>query len=210
LAATVVLLHTGVTAWCEQGRIIGRRDISLTEAGKAQAKHALSQLGDTEITEILSSPISSALQTSEVLAQHYHLGIGRDPRLIELGVGKWEGANWSDFLSSPDLHSVLAGESSSFNEGESFQSAMSRAVASVEQAAADNPASATIVIVTHAFLTRLILTYYLGMPCNSFLRLIVNHGSLSIIRSLSEMPEPSVQGINLAVPVTQLLSHTLG
>jgi len=202
---TIILLRCGETAWREQGRLLGRRDIGLTEQGKAEVGRALSLVEGVEVSEILASPLSRAVQTAEVFAQHYGVGVGRDPRLLELDVGPWEGAVWADLVNRQEFHDFVAGEAESFPDGENLDAARRRAVSSVEQAVADNSTSAVILIATHGFIVRLILAHYLGMSSSTIVRLQVNPGSLSVLRFVSEMQQPEVLGVNLALPLAEMI-----
>lgn len=188
--------------------MLGRRDIGLTPDGKLQALQTLEFIKDLEVNEILSSPLGRAIQTAEVIAQHFHLGVGRDPRLIDIDVGRWEGTPWEDLLGDRAFQDFFAGEASRFPDGEDLESVRRRAVASVEQAAADNPQGAIMVVVTHGAIIQLMLAYYLEMPTGAFVRLQVNHGSVSVLRFFSDMQPPQVLGINLGVPVASVLASS--
>jgi broad specificity phosphatase PhoE len=202
---TIILVRCGETAWREQGRLLGRRDIGLTEPGKAEVRRGLALLDGVAISEILASPLSRAVQTAEVFAQHYQIGVGRDPRLLELDVGPWEGSVWADLVNRQEFHDFVAGEADSFPDGENLDAARRRAISSVEQAVADNSSSAVILIATHGFIVSLILAHYLGMPSSTCVRLQANPGSLSLLRFVSEMQQPEVLGVNLAVPLPEMI-----
>jgi broad specificity phosphatase PhoE len=206
LPTTIILVRSGETPWHQQGRLLGRRDIGITDVGKEQAQRALGYLGELEINELLASPLARAVQTAEVFAGHHHIGVGRDPRLLDLEVGKWEGSPWDDLTRHNEFHDFFAGETEGFPDGENLDGARRRAVSSIEQAAADNPHNANIVVVTHSFIVRLILVHYLGMPTGAFVRLQVRPGSLSVLRFISEMQQPQVLGVNLAVPLEALVA----
>ncbi len=205
MPTTIILLRCGETAWRGQGKLLGRRDIGLTEQGKTDIRRALGLLDGVAVSEILASPLARAVQTAEIFAQHYRIGVGRDQRLLDLDVGPWEGSSWAQMGSRPELHEFIAGEAASFPDGEDLEMARRRAVASVEQAVADNPSSAVILIVTHGFIVRLILAHYLGMRTSTFVRFQVNPGSLSVLRFVSDMQQPEVIGVNLAVPLAEAL-----
>ena len=206
MATTVLLVRAGETIFRSQGRLLGRRDFGLTPEGKQQAEHALEFIRDLQVNEVLASPLARAIQTADVLAQHFHLGVGRDPRLVDLDVGKWEGAAWDDLLADSAFADFFAGEAARFPDGEDLEAARRRAVASVEDSGADNPLGATLVLVTHGPIIQLMLAHYLGMPTGAFFRTQVNHGSVSVVRFFSDMQPAQVLGINQAVPLAQVLA----
>jgi len=83
----VALIRHGPTAWNEQRRTQGHRDIPLSEAGRAE----VSRWQIPEILEdarVVTSPLSRASETALLL-------FGRtaevEPRLIEMDWSEWEG-----------------------------------------------------------------------------------------------------------------------
>jgi len=206
LPTTLLLVRTGETMFREQGRMLGRRDIGLTPEGKQQAERTLQFLGELDLNEILASPLARAIQTAEVFAAHYHLGIGRDPRLIEVDLGRWEGALWDEILKNKEFQDFFTGEADGLPDGEDLESVRRRAVASLEQAAGDNPQLATILVVTHGYLIQLALAHYLGMPTRAALRLHIDHGSVSVLRFVSDMQPPQILAVNAATGIDRLLA----
>ena len=178
----------------------GRKPLGMAEV-------TLELISDINVTEILASPQERAIRTAEIFAQHFALGIGRDPRLLDVDVGKWEGEFWSTITEHPDFQDLLEGRATAFPDGEDLDQARLRAVSSVEEAMMDNPHGAFIVLVTPAAITQLILTHYLDMPASGYLRLKVCCGSLSVIRFISTMEHPQVLGVNLGSPLREILSE---
>jgi broad specificity phosphatase PhoE len=206
LSTIVFLVRNGATLFREQGRVLGRRDLGLTEEGKAEAARALELLGAVRVDELLSSPLGRAIQTAEFFARHHGVGIGRDPRLIDIDAGKWEGALLAELAAEKAFQDFFAGELDSFPDGENLDAVRRRGIASVEQAAADNPRGANILLVSHAFVIQLIVAHYLGMPTRAALRLRIDRGSVSVLRFVSDMVPPEILGVNLGVPLQTLLA----
>jgi len=206
LATNLFLVRNGETLFREQDRLLGRRDLGITPEGKRQAETALELVSQIPIQELLSSPLGRAIQTAEVFAQHYNVGIGRDPRLIDIDVGSWEGAFLPDLRSDRAYQDYLAGDLARFPDGEELETVRRRGIASVEQAATDNPQGANIVLVTHQVVIQLILAHYLEMPTGAAARFQIDHGAISVLSFVSDCDEPpQILGVNLAVPVTRLL-----
>ena len=83
----LALLRHGATDWNAAGRMQGRRDVPLSQAGRA----ALAGLGPPlEVAgfEWLSSPLVRAVETAELLSGQ---SPALEPRLVELDWGEWEG-----------------------------------------------------------------------------------------------------------------------
>jgi broad specificity phosphatase PhoE len=64
------------------------------------------------------------------------------------------------------------------------------------------------VVDTHGAIIQLLLAHYLDMTTGAFVRLQVNHGSVSVLRFFSDMQLPQVLGINLGVPVASVLASS--
>jgi len=185
--------------------MVGRRDIGLTPEGKQQAERGLQFLAGQEIAELLASPLARSIQTAEVYAQHLQVGIGRDPRLIDADVGRWEGAPWGDVVKEKEFQDLLAGDTDTFPGGESLENVQRRALASVEQSVADNPNEATILMVTHEIVIQLIVAQQMGTSLAEAMRLQIDHGSVTALRFASDTQRPVLLGVNLGVPLATVL-----
>ena len=87
MAAELIMLRHGRTAWNVAGRLQGRSDIPLLPETEA----ALSRLrvpAPYDRWRWLSSPLIRARRTAEILAGR---AVATDPALIEMDFGAWEG-----------------------------------------------------------------------------------------------------------------------
>jgi probable phosphoglycerate mutase len=102
-APTVFYVRHGETDWNVAGRLQGHRDIPLNEKGRGQAVHCGAVLRDLFARDgrdpagldYLSSPLGRATETMELLRPVLGLpaqGYDRDPQLIEIAFGDWEGS----------------------------------------------------------------------------------------------------------------------
>ncbi|MCX7297966.1 MAG: histidine phosphatase family protein [Hyphomicrobiales bacterium] len=100
---TVYYVRHGETDWNVAGRLQGHRDIPLNDKGRGQAAHCgevlrdlLARDGrDPQSLDYLSSPLGRATETMELLRPKLGLpaeGYRREPQLIELSFGDWEGS----------------------------------------------------------------------------------------------------------------------
>lgn len=83
----ICLIRHGTTAWNAAGRIQGRRDIPLSDAGRAQVRFWRVPEGFAG-ARCLSSPLRRATETAVIL------GFGspaQDARLVEMDWGEFEG-----------------------------------------------------------------------------------------------------------------------
>jgi len=89
----VSFIRHASTAWNEQGRMQGRRDIPLSAAGRAEVASWRIPGRDGSRAEWVSSPLSRAVETARSLG-------GREPSresaLIEMDWGEWEGSTLAE------------------------------------------------------------------------------------------------------------------
>jgi broad specificity phosphatase PhoE len=86
-----LIVRAGATEFDEQGRIKGTLDIPLSPSGQAQVDRLISELHDTPIDHLYSSPCRCAQQTAEVLAADHRLRIKTLDDLQNLDHGLWHG-----------------------------------------------------------------------------------------------------------------------
>jgi broad specificity phosphatase PhoE len=195
---TLFLVRNADTDFTRDRRLAGRRDIGLSAAGRAQAEALRDRLaGGHEIAEILASPLPRAVETAEILATCYGLGVVRDPRLIDFDAGRWEGRSHQEIGASPEYQRFIDDPvSGSIPGGERIGGVRDRVVAAVSQALVDNELGASIMLVSHAGPLRVLLAHYLGMSLNHYHRLRLSPSSVSILRFESEVGVPRVLTIN--------------
>jgi broad specificity phosphatase PhoE len=194
---TVFLIRHGVTDWHRDQKVLGQRDVALNATGINQAQAAATALAGVAVGEVLASPLVRAVQTAEIIAGQYGIEVARDPRLTDFRVGKWEGMNYEEVSRSPEyqrfIHDPL---SEGIPGGEDMKQIRERAVAAVEQALEDAPQGESVVIVTHAGIVRVLLTYYLGSHPANYHRLLVTPGSISVLSFADDRELPRVLAVN--------------
>lgn len=86
----------------KSGHFAGITDTPLTDEGRQQAKDVAQQIKDLDIDLIVSSPLSRALETAQIIAKRINYPedkILTNKMLIERDFGSLEGKPWS-----PDLN----------------------------------------------------------------------------------------------------------
>ena len=194
---TVFLVRHGETDWTRERRLLGQRDIELNADGLNQAHATAMALKGVEIAEVISSPLLRAVQTAEVIGGVCDMEVARDPRLIEMALGRWEGMPYDAALVDPGYQAFMDDpEESPVPGGERLRDVRDRAAAAVQQALADNPSRSNLIVVSHASVIRVLLTHYLGLGLTSFHRLRVSPGSLSILSFADDRELPRILSIN--------------
>ena len=206
----VFLIRHGVTDWHHEGKLLGRRDIPLSEEGLAQAARAARALAGLVISEVLSSPLQRALQTADIIGQSFGIHVARDHRLIDFEVGRWAGMPLEEIAASPAYQEFLANPMSThIPEGENLEQVRRRAVAAIEQALEDNASGDAIAVITHSGVIRVLLSHYMGAPPATYHRIRVSPGSISALSFSHDRP-PRVLACNWSVDLIAQLTGRSG
>lgn len=90
----ILLIRHGETDWNHQGRRQGRRDVPLNDQGRDQMHHLGVCLDGLTANAMLTSPLSRAVESAEILAEHLNFApdsIRRENGLIERDFGDVDG-----------------------------------------------------------------------------------------------------------------------
>ncbi len=157
---TFALVRHGQTDWNAQRRLQGSTDIPLNEVGRSQARDAVAVLSGYEWDVIVSSPLSRAAETADLIAA----GLGRSvdrrvPELTERRFGPAEGLQ-----AGPELDALRI--SGSLQGAESEDEAASRGLAALE-ALAEEFCGGRVLVVAHGTLLRVSLNRAIGSALES-------------------------------------------
>lgn len=182
---TVYLLRHGETTYNADGnRYCGRTDAELTEKGILQAQQVAEALHGYPMDAVYASPLKRAYLTAEI-ASGNRLPVIRDPRLIELDFGAWEGKTreefvvedpdgWNSWSESPD-HTRAGGS------GDTALDVVHRVDDFFEEMMQRHDGQ-HILVVAHNGVNRLYLAWKLGMPLKHYRRLVQENSAITIVR----------------------------
>lgn len=142
-------LRHGETDWNAQGLSQGNVDIPLNPTGYAQARSAAERLRNRDIATIVSSPLSRARVTADIVGEALGLPVQTDEGLREVRFGVQEGQPMSDWFAN-----WVAGRFTP-DGAEPFAVLRDRAVISVNSATARPP---VVLVVAHGALFRALRT----------------------------------------------------
>lgn len=197
METTVLLVRHGVTDWHAEGRLLGQRDLPLSDEGRKQAEAAARILAELKLADVVSSPLQRALTTAELIAARHDIQVARDPRLRDFEVGRWSGMRYDDIAATPEYQGFVADPlAEHIPGGEGLRDVQGRAVAAIEQALADSAAGDAIAVVTHAGVIRLLLAHYLGSAPANYHRIRVSPGSVSVLSFSDDRELPRVLATN--------------
>ena len=160
----IYLVRHGETAWNREKVFRGRIDLELSERGKEEAKALAEELKKEPIKFIYSSPLKRALQTAQPLAEALGLEVKKEPGLIDLDFGSWQGKSLKEVKESdPENYRLWENspEKLKFPQGESLAEARLRAMQALERIAQAHSDQCGVVV-SHRVICKLILLSALG------------------------------------------------
>ena len=155
----VALIRHAITAWNDEGRMQGRRDIPLSDRGRAQARAWKIPAGLENGAAWVSSPLSRAVETAEILTGR---AVARESALIEMSWGDWEGRTLDELRAAPgDAYARNEARGLDFRPpgGESPRDVLARLQPWLERVAASE---LPVVAVTHLGVLRVMLSAATG------------------------------------------------
>jgi len=103
---TLTLLRHGQSGLNISGKVNGQVDDPLTVVGREQVTATAEHLAMSKIEVIISSPLSRAQESADIVAAKLNLPVILEPRLAERHFGELQGLSWEEFsLKYPDLAS---------------------------------------------------------------------------------------------------------
>jgi probable phosphomutase (TIGR03848 family) len=187
--ATVLLVRHGRTSANASGILAGRTaGVKLDEEGRKQAAALAERIGPLPVAAIVSSPLERCRQTASVVADGLAkpVPVTTDRRLTECGYGDWTGRTLKELAKEP-LWKVVQGQPSAaeFPGGESLRSMQARALEAMRhhdaRLAESHGPHALWVAVTHGDVIKAILADAAGSHLDSFQRIVVDPGSVSVV-----------------------------
>jgi probable phosphomutase (TIGR03848 family) len=179
--ATVLLVRHGTTAATGR-RLGGWTDAALDTGGRDQVAATAQRLQGLGVTAVYSSPIVRTRETAAIVARTLGLRVR-----TRKGLGEVEYGDWTDQplgqLRRRKLWRVIQSTPSrvSFPGGGSIRGTQARAVDTVEELAAAHDDGDPIVAVSHADVIKAVVAHYLGMPLDTFQRLVVGPASVTAL-----------------------------
>ena len=165
----ILLARHGETPWNAEGRYQGQEDIALSDVGIAQATALGQRLHELHIDRAIASPLVRARRTAELaLGEQRASNLMFDDGFKEIAHGSWEGLLASE-IHERDPERLLAWRESPDSVqmpdgGESLQQVLDRAWPALVRACSGLGADATLLIVAHDAVNRVLLCRILGIP----------------------------------------------
>jgi len=158
---TVWFIRHGETEWNSQIRWQGHTDVPLNETGRQQASGVALQLKDRPLKAILSSDLSRARETAEIIAAPHGIPVFTTEQLREVNIGDAEGLTTPEVLErfgeiSVQQWRTLENMDSCLPGGETKRQALKRGLTAVQDFVSSESGK-ELAIVFHSLIMRLIL-----------------------------------------------------
>ncbi len=176
--------------------------VHLDDVGVAQAEATATRLADLGVAAVYCSPLERTRDTADVIAGVVGVDVQERRGLGETDYGEWTDRPLAELREEP-LWRVIQSTPSrvTFPGGESLRGSQARMVDELEAIAGLHADRDVVVAVSHADPIKSAVAHFLGMPLDTFQRLVIAPASVTVVALASGHP-PSVLAINLSGEVT--------
>lgn len=201
---TVLLVRHATTA--ATGKRLGgwTPGVHLDENGVAQAEATGRRIAAAgmDVSAVYSSPLERTRDTAKIVARALGLRVRTRRGLGEVDYGDWTDRPLAQLRRRKDWAVIQHTPSRfTFPNGDSIRGAQSRVVNEIEALAAEHRKDA-IVAVSHADIIKAAVAHFLGMPLDTFQRIVVSPGSVTVL-ALPEGGAPALLSLNQTTSDTE-------
>jgi probable phosphoglycerate mutase len=182
----LILVRHAEPDW-PKGVNVGRNDPPLTAGGLRQAAGLARALANQPISQVLTSSRSRAVQTAEPIAGVHGIPLSVPPEdfFNDFAMGDWEGRSEAELDADPLFRAFVNDPRSVVPPGppekvESVLQMRERVEAGLHTALRLKGSDCALVV-THADIIRIALTWLFEMDAGSFLRFSVPRASITVI-----------------------------
>ena len=178
--------------------LVGRHlESHLTEKGQTQVKETAQLLKNMSISKIYSSPVTRAIETTQIVGEELGLDYEIDDRLYEIDLGKLAGTNYDEVLNKYGnlfLSFYMGDDSVLSNHGvESFTAVKSRVRDLLDQVMAKHD-NHNVLLVTHLDPIKAAISYILDLKPESLYKWHMRNAALTILKQ--EFKTWSISAVN--------------
>ena len=175
-----LVVRHGETTWGAEARFAGREDVPLTQRGRRQAGAVAARIRFLTPAVVLTSPMQRCRNTAQAIAAEIGAPVVVDERLIDGTLGEWTGLRAVEIEERwpVDFAAWRSDADAAPPGGESFSEIRQRVRPMMSDALATYRGH-TIVLVTHAAPSKMILATALDVDSTVAYRMRVDTASLS-------------------------------
>ena len=166
--------------------LVGRHlESHLTKEGRLQVKETAQLLKNMSISKIYSSPVTRAIETTQIVGKELGLDYEIDDRLYEIDLGKLAGTNYDEVLNKYGnlfLSFYMGDDSVLTDHGvESFISVKSRIKDLLDQVMSRH-SNHNVLLVTHLDPIKAAISYILDLKPESLFKWHMRNAALTILK----------------------------
>lgn len=173
MAASLLLIRHGETAWSLTGRHTGRTDVPLTERGEQQAARLGPHLSGLRFSHVFTSPRQRARRTAELA------GFGpvarAEPDLAEWDYGAYEGRTSAEIRADQPGWNVFRDGCPSGETVDDLARRADRLLARLR------PLEGTVLLFSHGHFLRALAVRWIGLPVPEGRSFALETGSISLL-----------------------------
>ena len=183
------LVRHGMLPLNPERRMVGARDIPLSDAGREQIRLLARQFMPAvqgALGAVICSDLDRCRETAAILMEALPQGrppLHVEPGLREINLGLWQGMTKAEIERAwPGAYAARGQDMAHFcpPHGESFMQAQRRALAAVARWRSFYP-GATLLMVSHAGILGSLLAHYLALPLKDVLRIPQYYGCRAFV-----------------------------
>ncbi len=176
------LMRHGETAWSLSGQHTGQADIPLTDNGELEARQLGERIRSIAFTQVFSSPLLRARQTSELAGLSQHQMIDDD--LAEWDNGDYEGKTHADVFALRPNWNLFRDGCPNGEMPTDVSERVDRLVARFSKL------DGNIAVFAHSHLGRVLAARWIDLAVEHAEPFLLDTASLSILSHDSETPKP--------------------
>ena len=182
------LVRHGETEWNKLGRFQGHSAIAMNERGLAQARETARAVAGWQeaATALYSSPLFRTMQVAQEISRLVDVPVLPEPGFKEINLGDLEGVTGEEMRTGwPEVFAAWRNNPAAvaMPNGESLVQLQERAWAAIEEIEGAHAADDVIVVVSHNFAIRTIISKLLGLSLSNFHRMALDLGSICAIET---------------------------
>lgn len=145
----------------------GRFDTTLTELGRKQADACGRYLNDKGIQALISSDLTRASETAQIINKHLDLNLQFDSRLQERACGIFEGIAFEDIRQDDAFHKFMNNPQFNVDGGETISGLYERISDFMHDLVRSNSFE-KILLVSHGGVLWTLVPFVLGVPIDNY------------------------------------------
>jgi probable phosphoglycerate mutase len=161
----LLAIRHGETAWSRERRFAGSQDISLSAAGRHQCEAVARALASLPVAIVYASPLARARESAEPIAAAQGVTVSIESAFREMAFGDWEGLTRDEVARRfPEDYALWRTAPERFaRPGSEPLAAVAERVAGGLAELRATHVQETVVLVSHAIVTRLLVLSALGL-----------------------------------------------